>query len=247
MFKEVKMHKYAIIGGTALKTMESLSTEHIKNEYGLCEYKVLNDETIFLPRHGLNYSVPPTFINYRANIKTLKDLGVEYAYAINSVGSLKEEIEPLTIVLATDFLDFTKKRDYTFFTGLEKGVKFISMDEPYSLEMNKLFLEKYEGKITSGVLVATEGPKFETKIENKFYKSIGGDVVGMTGSPEVILANELGIKYASINVVANYGTGVSSKEVTITDEQEIVALKAAHICLEIFENGLNFNDGARFL
>lgn len=241
------MYKYAIIGGTALKTMKSSSTEHIENEYGKCEYKVLNEDTIFVPRHGLDYSVPPTFINYRANVKAMKDLGVEYAYAINSVGSLREEIEPLAIVLATDFLDFTKKRDYTFFTGFDKGVKFIAMDEPYSKEMNKLFEERYDGKTTSGVLVTTEGPKFETKVENRFYKSIGGDVVGMTGSPEVILVNELGIKYASINVVGNYGTGVSSKEVTITDEQEDIALKAANICLEIFKEGLDFNDGARFL
>ena len=241
------MYKYAIIGGTALKTMKSVSTEHIENEYGKCEYKVLNDETIFVPRHGLDYSVPPTFINYRANVKAMKDLGVEYAFAINSVGSLREEIEPLAIVLAIDYLDFTKKRDYTFFTGFDKGVKFIAMDEPYSNEMNKLFKERYGGKITTGVLVTTEGPKFETKIENRFYKSIGGDVVGLTGSPEVMLVNELGIKYASINVVGNYGTGVSNKEVTITNEQEDVALKAANICLEIFNEGLDFNDGARFL
>lgn len=241
------MYKYAIIGGTALKTMKSLSTEHIENEYGKCEYKVINEDTIFVPRHGLDYSVPPTFINYRANVKAMKDLGVEYAYAINSVGSLREEIEPLAIVLATDFLDFTKKRDYTFFTGFDKGVKFIAMDEPYSTDMNKLFEERYDGKLSSGVLVTTEGPKFETKVENRFYKSIGGDVVGMTGSPEVILVNELAIKYASINVVGNYGTGVSSKEVTITNEQEDIALKAAHICLDIFKDGLNFNDGARFL
>lgn len=241
------MYKYAIIGGTALKTMKSVSTEHIENEYGKCEYKVINDETIFVPRHGLDYSVPPTFINYRANVKAMKDLGVEYAFAINSVGSLREEIEPLAIVLATDYLDFTKKRDYTFFTGFDKGVKFIAMDEPYSDEMNKLFKERYDGKITTGVLVTTEGPKFETKVENRFYKSIGGDVVGMTGSPEVMLVNELGIKYASINVVGNYGTGVSSKEVTITNKQEDIALKAAEICLEIFKEGLDFNDGARFL
>ena len=149
--------------------------------------------------------------------------------------------------MAIDFLDFTKKRDYTFFTGLDKGVKFISMDEPYSLEMNKLFEEKYDGKLTSGVLVTTEGPKFETKIENKFYKSIGGDVVGMTGSPEVILMNELGIKYASLNVVGNYGTGVTDKHVEITNEQEDIALKAAHVALDIFKAGLNFNDGAKFL
>lgn len=241
------MFKYAIIGGTALKSMKSIETKTIENEYGLCEYNVLNEDTIFVPRHGMNYSVPPTFINYRANVKAMKDLGVEYAYAINSVGSLREEVEPLTIVIATDFLDFTKKRDYTFFTGLDKGVKFIAMDEPYSLEMNRLFEEKYDGKLMTGVLVTTEGPKFETKIENKFYKSIGGDVVGMTGSPEVILANELGIKYASLNVVGNYGTGVTDKHVEITNEQEDIALKAAHVVLDIFKAGLNFNDGAKFL
>ena len=241
------MFKYAIIGGTALKTMKSIETKKIENEYGICEYKVLNENTIFVPRHGLNYSAAPTFINYRCNVKAMKDLGVEYAYAINSVGSLREDIEPLSIVMAIDFLDFTKKRDYTFFTGLDKGVKFISMDEPYSLEMNRLFEEKYDGKLTSGVLVTTEGPKFETKVENKFYKSIGGDVVGMTGSPEVILMNELGIKYASLNVVGNYGTGVTDKHVEITNEQEGIALKAANLVLEIFKAGLDFNDGAKFL
>ena len=69
----------------------------------------------------------------------------------------------------------------------------------------------------------------------------------MTGSPEVILMNELGIKYASLNVVGNYGTGVTDKHVEITNEQEDIALKAAHVVLDIFKAGLNFNDGAKFL
>lgn len=241
------MYKYAVIGGSSLKDAGACEYINSENEYGEVSYKILNENTVFLPRHGKNYSVPPTFINYRANIKFLKDIGVEYIYSINSVGSLKKEIKPLSVVLANDFLDFTKNREYTFFTGGKKGVKFSDMQEPYNLEMNRIFIEKFKSDAKEGVLVVTEGPRFETAIENRLYSLLSCDIVGMTGSPEVILANEAGINYASINIVANYSTKICDEEVIIDSNQDIKALSALETVLEIFEEGLNLKSKMRFL
>lgn len=202
--------KYAIIGGTGFEDPFN-SAEEIQIETPYGEVKVLLPEGknfYFLSRHGKNHSISPSAINYRANIWALKKLGVEYIYALYAVGSLFEEIKPGNIVLLTDFIDFTKNRIQTYFDGDKLPLKHLEMTSPYSPSLNTLFEKYYPNAISKGIYIATEGPRFETAAEIRFFKQIGGDVVGMTSVPEVVLARELEIEIAGICTVTNYCTGL---------------------------------------
>ncbi len=190
----------------------------------------------FLNRHGkpgvdakVQHSIPPSKINYRANVYGLRKLGVERLIVTNACGSLNEKIKPGDIVLPDQFMDFTKQRINTFFDGETpvkvwpdkpplKAVVHVDMSHPYCPELIDILAGVCKDKRLKfhkgGVYVCTEGPRFETPAEIKFYKSVGGDVVGMTSVPEVILAKELTMCYASLSVATNWAAGISSGKVT---------------------------------
>jgi len=204
----------AIIGGTGVYNIGEASSREIVTEYGVVEIDVLNikgEEIAFLPRHGRGHSVPPHLINYRANMKALKELGVRFVYATCAVGSMNENFAPGDAVLVTDFIDFTKNRPLTFYEGGKNGVAHVPMDEPYCPNLRKKFLKhaKKTGLEIKGeaVYVCTEGPRFETASEIRMFRMLGADVVGMTNVPEVVLANELGMCYQTVAIVTNWCTG----------------------------------------
>lgn len=181
-------------------------------------------EILFLHRHAdpltKNRSVPPHKINYRANIAALKKLGVTTIYASTAVGSLHEEWPAGTFVLLSDFMDFSGPRAKTFFD--ERAVH-VDVTQPYcpharaqlSQAAAKLGLPLCDG----GTYFCAEGPRFETPAEIRTYKSWGGDVVGMTGVPEVTLAREAEISYAGVSVVTNLAAGISPQWLS---HQEVV-------------------------
>lgn len=179
---------------------------------------------VFLPRHGEKHSCAPHQVNYRANVRALKDAGVERVIGLSSVGSLREAIQPGDFVLLDQFLDFTKVRPITFFD--EDGcVVHTDMTEPYCQELRQCILAAPRKGISlhdRGTYVCTEGPRFETAAEIKMYALVGGDVVGMTGVPEVVLAKELGMCYAGIAVATNYAAGISK---AVTHEEVLAAMK----------------------
>ncbi|MBP2025214.1 MTAP family purine nucleoside phosphorylase [Peptoniphilus stercorisuis] len=211
------MKKYAIIAGTGFDTFGSeFETKEIITSYGIVNVKLIkkdeNMEVYFLPRHGETHNIAPHKINYRANIKALKLLGVTHIYGICAVGSLKKDLSINSIVLINDFLDMTKNRITTFYD--ENNVKHLDVSNPYSDEMNELFIKnskKYNINPKTGIYVCTEGPRFESATEIKLYQMLNCDVVGMTNIPEVLLANELNINYSCISYVTNYCTGLVSK------------------------------------
>lgn len=215
----------AIIGGTGFYSVGSEScSEKIETEYGDVEIDIvtLADEMkiAFLPRHGKGHSVPPHLINYRANMMALKKIGVKYIYATVAVGSCNENYEPGDIVVINDFLDFTKSRPVTFYEGQDGKVVHVDMSMPYCKSLQKRFYEvaEDEGIDIKGkaVYVCTEGPRFETAQEIKMFKSLDGDVVGMTNVPEVVLAKELGMCYSAVGIISNWCTGITS-EITLHD------------------------------
>ena len=213
------MH-YGIIGGTGFEAPFAAAKEEIfSTPYG--DAKLIYPENkpyVFVSRHGTDHTIPPHKVPYRANIWALKEIGVTEVYGISAVGSLKKEYGPDSIVLCDDFLDFTKTRPHTFYDGDHHVAKHIAMDAPYDSELNDAFEAAYGKKLPRGVYVATEGPRFESRAEIKFYASIGGDVVGMTNVPEVVLARELGLHYANICHVINYCTGVEDTMVISKSE-----------------------------
>ena len=199
--------KYAIIGGTGFESGIDGDKRLLSNEYGEA-LAVESENFVFLSRHGENHGTPPHKINYRANILALKDLGVKFVISTSAVGSMNENFCPSELVLLKDFLDFTKGREETFF---EEKVSHVKMDEPYCPNLNKLleseFIERNMPYTGRAVYAATNGPRFETAAEISFYKKIGADVVGMTNVPEVSLAKELGLCYASVGIITNWATG----------------------------------------
>jgi 5'-methylthioadenosine phosphorylase len=165
-----------------------------------------------LPRHGPRHSVPPHKINYRANIAALDKLGVNTVIATSAVGSMNPRFNVGEIGLVDQFLDFTKGRESTFFDN-EAG--HTDMTNPYSGRLNgdledsarRLGIRVHRGL----VYVCAEGPRFETAAEIKMFRAMGGDVVGMTGVPEVVLANEKGMQYASVVIATNWAAGMQPR------------------------------------
>ncbi|MCR4442357.1 MAG: S-methyl-5'-thioadenosine phosphorylase [Peptococcaceae bacterium] len=209
----------AVIGGTGVyradmleKTME-IEVETSYGRVNLLKGSLKGREIAFLARHGKGHTVPPHLIDYRANICALKNLGVKRIIATAAVGSLNENMKPLDFVIVDQFLDFTKGRKFTFYEGGEKGVLHVDMTEPYCREAGSFIYDQAKALDLpvhlGGCYVATEGPRFETPAEIRMFKLLGGDVVGMTGVPEVVLAREAGMCYAAIAMVTNFAAGIS--------------------------------------
>ena len=209
----------AIIGGTGIYE-SGLSAENIsiKTEFGIVVAEIVEFKgvpVVFLPRHGKQHNIPPHRINFRANIKALNLLGVKNILSTFAIGSLREKIPIGSVVVLKDFIDFTNQRAQTFFDGNSNGVKHVKMDDPYCKNLRKflkLNAKKHGIHLSKdSIYVFTEGPRFETKEEIKMMQSTGADVVGMTSLPEVVLAKELGICYASLGLVLNMATGIGNK------------------------------------
>lgn len=238
----------AIIGGTGVYDAGSSSFKKtVKTKYGEVELDILKiqgEEIVFLARHGKDHSVPPHLINYRANMRALKEIGVKYIYATAAVGSCNENYGPGDVVIIKDFLDFTKSRPVTFFEGGKEPVKHVDMSDPYCRNLREKFISisKNEGLDIKGeaVYVCTEGPRFETAQEIKMFKKLGGDVVGMTNVPEVVLAKELGICYSTIGIISNWCTGMVG-DIALHDIQETIEgnkEKITEVFIKIFQEDL---------
>jgi 5'-methylthioadenosine phosphorylase len=175
---------------------------------------------IFMSRHGKGHTVPPHLVNYRANIWALQKLGVKKIIATAAVGSLTSRFKLGDIVLLDQFIDFTKSRPQTFYEGGEQGVLHVDMTEPYCKSVQGVILKAAQAKSNpipikeGGTYVCTEGPRFETPAEIRMYQMLGGEFVGMTSVPEVILAKELGMCYASIGLVTNEAAGIADHPLT---------------------------------
>ena len=217
-----------IIGGTGVNSIvdkgDFLKKQKIETKYGIVEVTLLNiegKEIAFLPRHSEGHSTPPHKINYKANITALSNLGVNKIIATNSVGSLKQDIGPGSFVIVDDFIDFTVLREKTFFNDT---VIHTDMTKPYCSYLRNLIISTGD-VIPNGTYVCTEGPRFETPAEIKMFQKLGGDVVGMTGLPEIILAREKNICYSSICIVSNYGAGISPNKISMEEVLEIMDKK----------------------
>jgi len=223
----------AVIGGTGVyraEMLKNIQEVEVETSYGkvnlllgTCEDR----QVAFLTRHGKGHTVPPHLINYRANILALKELGVKKVIATAAVGSLNEEMAPHDFVLLDQFLDFTKVRQNTFFEGGVQGVAHVDVTDPYCPGIRGFVFEKAKElgiKVhQGGCYVCTEGPRYETPAEIKMFKQFGGDVVGMTSVPEVVLAREAGICYATLCMVTNFAAGISPQ--ALTHEEVLIVMK----------------------
>lgn len=223
----------AIIGGSgfyALDLLEGAKEEVIDTPYGRSPEIVVGEVAgrgvAFMPRHGKKHTVPPHLINFRANLWALRELGVARVLATTASGSLNPKMRPGDLVLLDQFIDFTKRRQQTFYEGGEGGVVHVDVSEPYCPELRDVLRKaakamklKLHPKATYG---CTEGPRFETPAEIQALRRLGCDLVGMTNVPECVLARELELCYAAIAVVTNFAAGLAGKKLTHAEVVELM-------------------------
>ncbi len=167
----------------------------------------LNDQkVIFLPRHGRGHRIPPSQINYRANIDILKKAGVTDIISVSAVGSLQENLKPGMFVIIDQFIDRTFAREKSFFgQGL---VAHVSMAHPVcnrlGNHLEQACLNSNIDVIRGGTYLVMEGPQFSTVAESELYRSWGCDVIGMTNMPEAKLAREAELCYATVAMVTDF-------------------------------------------
>jgi len=211
------MMKVGIIGGTGLerpKYLGKVKKVNTETPFGKPSSPLYTGsfdglEVVHLARHGEDHDIPSTQVNHRANIYALKEQECTFIMATSSCGSLQEEICPGEFIVLDQFIDLTKHRHDSIFEELKPGeVRYTPMGEPFSEDLRDYLIE---GAIISGFTVHTkgtvitiEGPRFSTRAESNLYRSWKADVINMTTAPEVIVANELGIPYATIAVCTEY-------------------------------------------
>jgi 5'-methylthioinosine phosphorylase len=229
--------KIGIIGGSGFYQLDSsLPAEDIKYlevetpfADQACQFSqetVDNRPVYFLARHGIDHSVPPHKINYRANNWALKELGVEKILAVNAVGGITENSKPGTLVIPDQLIDYTWGREHTFFDGLNSLHDHIDFTYPYDEELRKVLINTAKelklNVVDRACFACTQGPRLETAAEVQKLKADGCDVVGMTGMPEAALARELGMAYACITLVVNPAAGLSDELITIDKIREVL-------------------------
>jgi len=209
----------AILGGSGLTQLANLEVTRRKvtrTPYGepsgpLTFGRISKREIIFLARHGYGHTIAPHEVNYRANLWALKDAGAERVVSIASVGSIRKDLAPGSLVIPHQIIDYTWRRPSTFFEGAGSPVNHIDFTEPFSPPLRKVLLKAAadcKEKVFDGsVYAATQGPRLETAAEIDRLERDGADLVGMTGMPEAGLAREVSLEYATIAVVANYAAG----------------------------------------
>jgi 5'-methylthioadenosine phosphorylase len=203
-----------VVGGSGVYELDGLTDarwERVDSPFGqpsdaLLRGRIAGIEFVFLPRHGRGHRLPPSEIDYRANVDALKRAGVTDLISVSACGSLREELEPGTFVLVDQFVDRTHAREKSFFAS--GCVAHVSMADPVCARLRSTVygvarargLRVHDG----GTYLAMEGPQFSSRAESELYRSWGCDVIGMTNMPEAKLAREAEICYASVAMVTDY-------------------------------------------
>jgi 5'-methylthioadenosine phosphorylase len=203
-----------VIGGSGLYELDGLTDvrwRRVRTPFGdpsdeFCTGDFEGRRVVFLPRHGRGHRLMPSELNFRANIWGLKSLGVEWVVSVSAVGSMKEDVHPLDLVIPGQFLDVTKRRLSSFFgDGI---VAHVGMAEPVCSHLGDLLEKASRGDGArvhrGGTYVCIEGPQFSTRAESRVYRSWGADVIGMTNMPEAKLAREAELCYATLALATDY-------------------------------------------
>ncbi len=226
--------KIAVIGGSGLYQIEGMTTiEEVrpKTPFGEPSDAIIIGELegkriAFLPRHGRGHRVSPSEIPSRANIYALKSLGVEWIISVSAVGSLKEGIHPLDLVIPDQLIDRTRSRVNSFFEG--GLVAHVTFAEPFCPVLSNILYQAaldVEANVhQEGTYIVMEGPLFSTRAESNLYRSWGASIIGMTALPEAKLAREAEICYATLACTTDYDTWHETEE-SVTIEMALANLE----------------------
>jgi 5'-methylthioadenosine phosphorylase len=224
-----------VIGGSGLYDFPALENKKdlvVDTPFGEPSSSIISGEILgkpvaFLARHGIGHVYTPSEVNYRANIYALKSIGVDRIVSISACGSLREDFAPGHIVIPDQIFDFTHKRHRSFFG--DGVVVHAGVAEPYCSDLSGFVFEavKETNAVVhcNGTYITIEGPRFSTKAESKLYRDWGMSIIGMTASPEVFLAREAEICYATMAHVTDY-------DVWHTSEQPVTVEMVIKVLLE---------------
>ena len=225
------MTKIGIIGGSGLEDPDLLKNPAsipMNTPYGdpsssLIQGKIKGVSVVILSRHGRNHEIPPTHVNNRANIYALQEAGCTHIVTTTACGSLREEIGRGDLVIPDQFIDFTRHRAVTFHDSFDEGnLQHAAMADPFSDVLRKTIISA-AGKLNlkihpSGTIVTIEGPRFSTRAESRMFRAWGADLINMSIAPEVVLANEIGIPYATIAMSTDYDSWKEDEEPVTWEE-----------------------------
>ncbi len=219
------MVKIGIIGGSGLddpNILENCKEVDIVTPYGrptstLKTGKIQGVDVVIIARHGRKHTIPPTQVNYKANIHALKDQGCTHIIATTAVGSLREEIDRGHLIVLDQFIDFTRRRTVSFHNHFVEGsAAHTPMAEPFDKNLREKMLTSCQElnlqHHPKGTVITIEGPRFSTKAESHMFRAWGADVINMSVAPEAILANEAGIPYAAVAMSTDYDCWKESEE-----------------------------------
>ena len=222
----------ALLGGTGLNVLEEAPDESvhetldIDTPYGLpsAPVRLIRTEPLrllFLPRHGSPHELPPHCVNYRANLWALRKAGAGRVLAVYAVGGLHEPYRPGALAAVDQLIDYTWGREHTFSDSGDVPLVHVDFTRPYEGPLRRALLAA-AGKagielVDGGCIGVTQGPRLESAAEVQRARRDGCDLVGMTALPEAALARELGLDYAGIAVVSNWGAGVLDEPLSEDD------------------------------
>jgi 5'-methylthioadenosine phosphorylase len=236
--------RVAIIGGTGIDGLPGmdLHLQVVQTPYGEVTVYVVEKQPfpiVYLNRHGPNRKNPPHAINYLGNMKALQLLGVRRIFATNAVGSINRRMPPLSLVVLSDFINFTSGRPLSYYNGGDSGHAYLEMNQPYCQALRKRLLEQANlaglDLIDGGVYGATNGPRFETPAEIRMYERLGVDLVGMTGVPESHLARELGMHYAAVAYSINWAAGLEENIQIVTQGVDRLLDRLLRLFVDVLE------------
>lgn len=223
-----------IIGGTGLYDMPGLagvedvecSTPFGAPSSSIRLGTVAGRRVAFLARHGRHHTLLPSEVPYRANLYAMRSLGVRDVLAVSAVGSLREDLPPRTAVVPDQAIDLTRRRALSFFG--DGVVAHVAHGDPYDATLRDALLEGARAVglpvVDGGTLVTMEGPQFSTRAESRMYRTLGGDLIGMTGATEARLAREAELAYATLCFVTDYDAW-REHEATVETPQIVAILR----------------------
>lgn len=214
-----------IIGGSGLDNPDILKDardQTISTPYGnpsspLKHGKIGGTDVILLARHGRKHTIPPSRVNYRANIFALESSGCTHILATSAAGSLREEIRRGDFVIVDQFIDFTKQRKMTFHESFEPHNPVHSaMADPYDGGLRQLLIDECRRLNypfhDRGTVITIEGPRFSSRAESRMFRIWGADIVNMSIATETVLANEGGIPYGAVAMSTDWDSWRTDEE-----------------------------------
>lgn len=225
----------AVLGGTSLGSIDgfdlvekrSVMTPFGQPSSDLLLGRLAEKDVVFLARHGLDHSIAPHRINYRANIWALKEVGAEQIIASAAVGGIDAAMAPGVLAVPDQLIDYTSGREQSFFSDTFDVDKHIDFTYPYTESLrqkiiNAVKLHGYD-LVEQGVYAAVQGPRLETAAEISRLKNDGCTMVGMTAMPEAALARELELDYASCALVVNWAAGLTGDVISMAEIRDTLS------------------------